>query len=94
MTICRFLIDGFWRYKREHGGELPLELVLHRSHLNRLVDEMAEAESCDDECEEWSTRGFRSFRSGLADLEGVVLLADTRCEVPYFVSRIGEHWEL
>lgn len=92
--ICRFIVDGFARYKNEHDGQSPAELVLHRTHLYYLIEEMAEAEFRNDNGADAPPRDCRSPSLSLKDLDGVVLVASVQCEVPYFVSVVGARWEL
>lgn len=40
MGVCAYIIDGLYRYLKEHRGEEPAELVLHPEHKRMLCDEL------------------------------------------------------
>ena len=81
LAVKDFVLDGLERYRMQHGGESPAELVLHPEHHNALYDELP-----------WAPPPWVPCES--TTINGVELIEDPYCRLPYFVSKDRQRWVL
>lgn len=68
MGVCSFIIDGLYRYLKEHRGEEPVELVLHPEHKRMLCDELQ--------------LRYRGAQYDGCEFNGIPVLEDPCCRSP------------
>lgn len=80
MSARACITDGLYRYLKAHGGEEPVELVLHPEHRRVSRDELRVPHTgiAYDGC------CFNDVR----------VLEDPCCRTPWLVTEGGQRWEL
>ncbi|CAD6514359.1 hypothetical protein ACFQ3P_04495 [Paraburkholderia sabiae] len=82
LPVVVFVMDGLERYQEVHDGESPDKLALHPEHYKALMDELPGSVPHGVECDYTCT------------INGVLLIQDAACQIPYFVSKGRMRWEL
>lgn len=72
MSACAFVVDGLYRYLKEHKGEEPVELVLRPEHKRVLSDELRV--------------GGLGVRYDTCSFNNIPVLEDPCCRVPWLVT--------
>lgn len=80
MSVCAFIVNGVYRYLKEHEGEEPAELVLHPEHKRMLREELREP------------RAGVEFDG--CEFNGLPIIEDPCCRMRWLVSDDGQRWEL
>ncbi|MFM0169224.1 hypothetical protein [Paraburkholderia sediminicola] len=80
LSACAFIVDGLYRYLKEHEGGEPAERVLHPQHKRVLNDELRVRRA-------GITYDAYSFNN-------IAVLEDPCCRVPWLVTAEGHRWDL